>query len=158
MPAAWVISIAPHLYASSLGKFDNKHPRSYVSDTHQDQSIDKCTHRFSPLLLSSMCTQLTLRKATKALINRCEGAQMNGFENIGLFAAAVVAGNIAKLDNWTLNALSGGYLAVRVVYTALYINGTTDAMANARTATFLTSVGLVWTLFIKSGNALRSHL
>ena len=48
--------------------------------------------------------------ATKEKIVRAEGAQQNGFENLGLFAAAVVAGNIVRLDNWTLNVLSGGYL------------------------------------------------
>lgn len=59
---------------------------------------------------------------------RAEGAQQNGFENIGLFAAAVVIGNVAKLDNWTLNSLSFGYLASRVLYNVIYIGGTTDAM------------------------------
>lgn len=41
IPAAWILSIAPHFYASSLGKFDNKNPRTYVRDTESDQSIDK---------------------------------------------------------------------------------------------------------------------
>jgi uncharacterized MAPEG superfamily protein len=71
---------------------------------------------------------LTASTATKATIVRAEGAQQNGFENIGLFAAAVVIGNVAKLDNWTLNALSAAYLASRVAYNALYITGTTEAM------------------------------
>lgn len=115
--------------------------------------------------------------ATKATIVRAEGAQQNGFENIGLFAAAVVIGNVAKLDNWTLNALTAGYLASRVVYNALYITGTTDTagkffsgsqldelndanafVANGRSVVFLTGVGIIWTLFIKSGNVLRNQL
>ena len=107
IPAAWVLSIAPHFYAASLGKFDNKSPRAYTKESSSDQSIDK---------------------ATKERIIRAEGAQQNGFENIGLFAAAVVAGNIARLDNWTLNALTGGYLLSRVAYNLLYINNTTDAL------------------------------
>lgn len=41
IPAAWVLSIAPHFYAVSLGKFDNKNPRTYTRDTDSDQSIDK---------------------------------------------------------------------------------------------------------------------
>lgn len=65
--------------------------------------------------------------ATKQTIIRAEGAQQNGFENMGLFASAVVIGNVAKLDNWTLNALSGAYLASRVAYNLLYINGRSDA-------------------------------
>jgi uncharacterized MAPEG superfamily protein len=56
---------------------------------------------------------------------------MNGFENIGLFAAAVVAGNIANLDNSTLNFWSGGYLISRVIYTYIYINNTSDTMGKS---------------------------
>lgn len=41
IPAAWILSIAPHFYAASLGKFDNKNPRTYTRDTEGDQSIDK---------------------------------------------------------------------------------------------------------------------
>ena len=137
IPVAWVLSIAPHFYAASLGKFDNKNPRTYTREIDGDQAVDK---------------------ATKATIVRAEGAQQNGFENIGLFAAAVVIGNVAKLDNWTLNALSAGYLASRVAYNALYITGTTDAAANGRSVVFLTGVCIIWTFFIKSGNALRNSL
>lgn len=31
-------------------------------------------------------------------------------------------------------------------------------IANARSVSFLTGVGLIWTLFIKSGNVLRGQL
>ncbi|KAI0121153.1 hypothetical protein BJ170DRAFT_600160 [Xylariales sp. AK1849] len=137
IPAAWVLCIAPHAYAASLGKFDNKNPRTYTREIESQPSIDK---------------------ATKATIVRAEGAQQNGFENIGLFAAAVVIGNVAKLDNWSLNALSAGYLASRVVYNILYIRGTTDALSNARSVSFLTGIGIIWTLFIKSGNVLKNRL
>jgi uncharacterized MAPEG superfamily protein len=93
-----------------LGKFDNKNPRTYTRDTGGDQSIDK---------------------ATKQTIIRAEGAQLNGFENIGLFAAGVVIGNVAKLDNSTLNTLSAAYLASRAVYNVLYIGGTTDFLCES---------------------------
>ena len=121
----------------SLGKFDNKNPRTYTRDTEGDQSIDK---------------------ATKAKIVRAEGAQQNGFENLGLFAAAVVIGNVAKLDNSTLNMLAFGYLASRVVFNGLYIYGTTDMLSNFRSMSFLAGVGIIWTFFIKSGNVLRDQL
>jgi uncharacterized MAPEG superfamily protein len=88
---------------------------------------------------------------------RCEGAQQNGFENIALFATAVLAGNLAGLPAQTLNTLSGGYLASRIVYNYIYINNTSIAMANSRTGTFLVGIGLIFTLFIKSGNALKER-
>lgn len=74
IPAAWVLAIAPHFYAASLGgkAFDKRSPRSYTSSLKDDQTLDA---------------------ATKQRIIRAEGAQQNGFENLGLFAAAVVAAN-----------------------------------------------------------------
>lgn len=113
IPAAWVLAIAPHIYATTLGgsKFDNTCPRTYTSSLEADATIDK---------------------ETKGKIVRAEGAQQNGFENLGLFAAAVVAGNAARLSNKTLNWLSGGYIITRVVYTYLYINNTTDATGKFR--------------------------
>jgi uncharacterized MAPEG superfamily protein len=141
VPAAWVLSIVPHLYAISVhdsnskaGKFDNTQPRSLTKKIESDQTLDK---------------------ATKDHIIRAEGAQQNGFENIGLFAAAVVAGNIAGLPFRTLNLLSGGYLASRIVYNLVYINNTTPAVAASRSGVYLSGVGIIMTLFIMSGNALN---
>ena len=76
------------------------------------------------------------------MIIRAEGAQQNGFENIGLFAAAVVIGNVAKLDNSTLNTLSGAYLASRVVYNLLYIYGTTDFLGKLNEFEYCIGIGL----------------
>lgn len=53
-------------------------------------------------------------------IIRAEGAQQNGFENLGIFAAGVVAGNAAGLDAGYLNALSAAYIATRVVYLCVH--------------------------------------
>jgi uncharacterized MAPEG superfamily protein len=98
-----------------------------------------------------------MRSQTKAMIHRCEGAQVNGFENLGLFAAAVLAGNFAGLPAETLNLLSGGYLASRALYNLIYITHTTEAMAKARTLTYFSGIGLIMTLFVKSGNILRER-
>lgn len=131
-----------------------------------------------------MQSNQTLDAATKQRIVRAEGAQQNGFENVGLFASAVVAANsksdffagdsrslqerntradpilqsVAKVDNWTLNVLSGSYLVSRAVYNIIYINNESEGLAGARTATFLGGVGVIFTLFVKAGNALRDHL
>lgn len=66
--------------------------------------------------------------------------------------------SVAKIDNWTLNALSGGYLASRVVYNLVYINNESEALAMARSTTYVTSIGMVFALFIKAGNVLRDRL
>lgn len=87
---------------------------------------------------------------------RAEAAQLNNFENLPLFASAVVAGNLAGLSSQTLNVLSGGYLASRVLFNLIYINGTTQTAASARSLTYLAGMGMVFTLFIKAGNALKN--
>ncbi|KAH7370489.1 hypothetical protein BKA65DRAFT_522205 [Rhexocercosporidium sp. MPI-PUGE-AT-0058] len=131
VPAAWLIAFLPHPYAVSLSKkFDNLSPRTYVGSLQKDRTD---------------------------LIIRAEGAQTNGFENLGLFAPAVVAGNLAGISAQTLNTLSGGYIVSRILYNYIYINNTSQAAANLRSVVFVTGVGLIWTLFINSGNALRER-
>lgn len=82
--------------------------------------------------------------------------QPPGFENLGLFAAAVTAGNAAGLPASTLNTLSFSYLLSRVVYNLLYINNETDVAANARSVVFVGGVGLIMTIFVKAGNKVGS--
>jgi len=137
IPMAWVIAMAPHSYATTLSKiFDTRSPRTYCKAVENDQTIDK---------------------ATKDKIIRCEAAQLNGFENLAFFASAVVAGNVAGIPASTLNLLSGGYLLSRVLYTIIYINNTTKAVASLRSLTWVVGIAQIFTLFIKSGNLIRNR-
>lgn len=142
IPLACLLSIGPHIYAIQLYEkstsrtFDNCHPRSLTQTVTSNQNIDS---------------------ATKGRILRAEAAQQNGFENVGLFASAVVAGNMARLDNSWLNLLSVGYVLSRVVYNVLYVNNTTAKLAAARSVVFISGTGMIWTLFFMAGNRLR-HL
>ncbi len=76
---------------------------------------------------------------------------------MGFFASAVVAGNLPGLPAETLNTLTGGYLISRLLYNLIYINNTSETMANVRSAVYLSGVGMMFTIFIKSGNALRER-
>lgn len=140
VPLAWLLSIAPHFYAiathdaKSSKKFDITQPRSLTASLDQNQSLDK---------------------ATKDTIIRAEGAQQNGFENLGFFAAAVVAGNVAGLEPMLLNGLAYGYIVTRVLYDFVYINNTSKVAGNGRTAVFLSGVGCCFGLFIAAANKLR---
>ncbi|ETS63652.1 hypothetical protein PaG_01954 [Moesziomyces aphidis] len=131
IPAAWVLAILPHFYAAALskGQFKNAHPRQLLHD----------------LLAKKTKT------ANEAKIIRAESAQLNGFENLGLFAAAVVAANVAKVPNSELNTLTAFYLASRVVFNLLYIFVTQETTASLRSASYLAGVGTIFTLFIKAG-------
>ncbi|MCJ1250880.1 hypothetical protein MMC30_008108 [Trapelia coarctata] len=143
VPAAWVLCLLPHAYATSLydrsssQKFDTRNPRALKEKLASDQ---------------------TLSQATKDRIMRAEGAQQNGFENIGLFAAAVVAGNVAGVDNWWLNTLSGAYVASRVLYNVVYINNETEGMAKVRTGVFLGGVFVIFQLFTMAGNRMKNTM
>lgn len=57
---------------------------------------------------------------------RAEAANDNGFVALPLFAAAIVAGNVAKLPNKTLNNVAALYVGSRVAFNLLYIFGTTS--------------------------------
>jgi uncharacterized MAPEG superfamily protein len=82
---------------------------------------------------------------------------MNGLENIGLFAAAVVAGNLAGLPARTLNLLTGGYLVSRALYNFIYVSTTSEMMGHARSAVYTVGIINIMTLFIKSGNILKDR-
>ena len=86
---------------------------------------------------------------------RAEAAQQNGFENIGLYAAAIVVANAARLPVSTVNTASAVYLTSRVVYNLLYVNTEKLSISNLRSVVFLVGIGTIMTLFVKAGNALN---
>ena len=143
IPICWIICIIPRFYASAEYKkatnkdFDARAPRDFARTVADDQGLDS---------------------ATKGRIIRAEAAQFNGFENMGLFASAVVAGNMARLNPSTLNGLSMGYVAIRFIYNHLYIFGSTKGLAQMRTVTFLSGVALLMALFVQAGRNLNSSI
>ncbi|CDS02263.1 uncharacterized protein SPSC_02649 [Sporisorium scitamineum] len=131
IPAAWLVAILPHFVAVGLAKdrFKNASPRQLMAD----------------LLAKKDKTALDKK------IIRAESAQLNGFETLGLFAAAVVAANAAKVPSHELNQLTAGYLASRALFNLLYIYVTDQATATLRSGSYLTGIGIIFTLFIKAG-------
>lgn len=75
-------------------------------------------------------------------------------ENLPLFIGAVLAGNIAKLDN---SVFVVGYLLSRVAYTLAYINISNPKISYFRSIFW--NVGAMWCLwvFIKSGLAMAEE-
>ena len=123
-------------YNRAAGKdMDIRHPREFSKTAANESSLDAKTQR---------------------RIVRAEAAMANGFENIGLFAAAVVAGNAAKLSPKLLNGLSLGYIVSRLVYTWIYISNETKVLATGRALAFFSGMGMIFTLFTKAGNKLRN--
>jgi len=55
------------------------------------------------------------------MIRRAQAATTNGFESMGVYAAAVVAANTAGVPVAQLNALTLGYVAGRLGYNVIYV-------------------------------------
>lgn len=91
-----------------------------------------------------------LDTTTRGRLLRAEAAQANNFENLGLFAAAVVAGTAAGLSPSTVNGCSLGYLAARFAYNHIYIfNDLVPPVL--RTGAYFAGMGCVFALFVQAG-------
>ncbi|KAF9051325.1 hypothetical protein BJ165DRAFT_1322368, partial [Panaeolus papilionaceus] len=106
IPVVWFTSFYPSTWKflsidNTIG-YDNVQPRSNPSNP-----------RLSP-------------EYAKRL-ERMIGAHNNGNENAPLWYAAIIAGNIAGLDNRWLNTMSAYYIVTRVLYNQVYINHNTVA-------------------------------
>lgn len=109
VPAAWILCVAPHIYAIRL-----------YDKVSKSDMFDKVNPR---TLLTALESNATIDPATKRRIARAEAAQINGFENLGFFAGAVVAANAAGVDTWWTNVLSISYLLHRGLFNVFYVNG-----------------------------------
>jgi uncharacterized MAPEG superfamily protein len=90
--------------------------------------------------------QKTLRR-----IQRARAATANGFETLGLYAAAVVAGNAAGLPVQRLNALALAYLVSRVVYNYVYVVVLDNArLAALRAAIWVSGIGIIFGFFVSA--------
>ncbi|KAJ9136750.1 hypothetical protein NKR23_g9632 [Pleurostoma richardsiae] len=135
VPVAFLLIMVPHSYATSLaGKaYDLANPRMIEEFAAKDEKIDK----------------VTLRR-----IRRANAAQDNGFESLGMYAGGIVAANAAGVLPATVNSLALAYLAVRVVYNFVYvILQDNRKFAPLRSLMWITSVGIMFALWIKAGNA-----
>ncbi|CZT22834.1 uncharacterized protein RCC_08540 [Ramularia collo-cygni] len=84
---------------------------------------------------------------------RARGAHLNCMEVFPLFAAAMVAGNVAKLPAKDLNSAALNFFVARTVYTALYITVKNDVVAFARTGAYFWSIGIPMMTLWRAGQA-----
>jgi uncharacterized MAPEG superfamily protein len=140
LPLSWIICLLPRFYAAHL----------YTTRT--SKPLDLLLPR---ALAARAAADPALQPTTRDRIVRAEAAQANGLENVGFFAAAGVAGNVAGLSKGVVNYLSVGYLVSRGLYSWLYVVGDTKGMAIARTGVFFSGQGLIFALFIMAGNEMR---
>ncbi|KAK4123529.1 hypothetical protein N657DRAFT_412900 [Parathielavia appendiculata] len=135
IPVAFILCMVPHAYAIKLaGKnYDVGNPRKTVEHCAKDTSLDKVTVR---------------------RISRGEAATANGFETLGLYAAGVVAGNVAGVAAERMNQLTLGYLLSRVVYSYIYVVLQDNSrFAGLRSLVWMAGAGLIMALFVAAGQA-----
>ena len=132
----FVLGLVPHSYGQAQvvsarnGKFNQHNPRSQSNM----EDIKK-----------------TVPKETWQSFERCQAAHINSNENFPLLAAAIVCGNMAKLDPDTLNLACGAFIALRVMYLAVYIGASKPPLSYARTVIWIASVGVCLYILIQAG-------
>jgi uncharacterized MAPEG superfamily protein len=137
IPAYYILTLWPHVYSHTLlrsanSRIDNSNPRS----THQVAKVGRA-----------------VPAATYAKWERARAAHANGIENMALAVAAVVLGNVARLDPGWLNSMLGGYLASRVVYTLLYLKIGDAKKSLARSMVWAGGVVMLLTIVTRAGLA-----
>ena len=139
IPIYHLISLLPHAYAIQLirrannGRWNNSNPRS--SDWHT-------------LLQKSVPARVFAR------YERAEAAHKNCMENLSLFSAAVIMGNVARLEPSRLNGVTAAYLLARVAYMLVYVNVESKRWSFLRTGIYTVSVALCFALMIPAALAL----
>ena len=93
----------------------------------------------------------------KQFFSRVKSASDNGYETLGLFAAAVVAGNQGGLRPQTLNIVSWGYIVTRLVYNYIYIRlGSREKLTPLRSLVWSLSLFISLGLFLSAGLKLKN--
>lgn len=139
IPLTWCLALIPRMWARM----------KYTQAVGHDMDIRNPRDHYAAVSASTKVSP-----ELKGRILRAEGAMQNHLDNIGLFAAAVVAGNLAKLSPQVLNGLSLGYFGCRVVYMYVYVRDETRVQAFVRAATFFSGLGCCFALFHMAGNRL----
>jgi len=130
VPAYYVLSVLFHTYAVLLAsrgqptKWDNHNPRSSSVESRIQENLDSDLY---------------------AKYERAEAAHANGMENLPIFAAAIVVGNMARLKG--LEKIAGIYLALRAIYSVVSIQASDNRYTLVRTGLWAASLGVCFNVF-----------
>ncbi|CAF9928301.1 MAG: hypothetical protein HETSPECPRED_006798 [Heterodermia speciosa] len=139
IPAFYVLNLAPHIYGVNILKKANNGTADKANPRAHFQSLKTSTPR-----------EIYDR------YQRAEAAHTNGFENLPLIAAAIICGNMARLDPSTLNTVAGVFLTLRTAYIIAYIRTTTQNWSLLRSGIWMSSVGCCFYLLGKAGSVMAN--
>ena len=96
--------------------------------------------------------RLTLSQALTRIL-RAKAAANNGLESIGFYAGGIAAANAAGVPAETINSLAIAYIGLRLAYNFIYIILQANRnFAPLRTLVWMSSIGVISSLYIKAGN------
>ncbi|KAI4737801.1 hypothetical protein E4T50_11697 [Aureobasidium sp. EXF-12298] len=140
IPAFTILAVAPHAYALSTVK---KHTQWSNANSRGEGNVQHM--------------KKTLPPAVFATFERAEAAHKNSMETLPLFIAATLSGVFAeKLTRTDVgNAqFSAIFLGLRVLYTLLYINTSSEQASHARSLTWTAGLALCFYQIYKAAVAL----
>jgi len=136
LPAYYVLVFFPHAYAMNIltaadkTAYKNGNPRS-----HSAHGV----------------IQKTLSPPQLARYERAKAAHTNGHESFPLFATAIVVGSMAGVDEKIMSAFAIGSVAMRALYTALYINTEKEEKSVFRSLVWITKTAAALGVIIAAG-------
>jgi uncharacterized MAPEG superfamily protein len=142
IPAYYVLSVLPHAYALTV-----------ATKGHPEQWDNTCPR--SVTLKEKIKSQLS--PAEYARYERAEACSANLYENLPLFASAIIVGNMAglKREGWEgLNGFAGAYLGLRIAYTLAYIGIGSSAPSYIRSGLWVASFSLCFRVFAQAAKVL----
>ncbi|TKA64645.1 hypothetical protein B0A55_09348 [Friedmanniomyces simplex] len=144
IPLALVVALAPRIFAANTYAAATKKPAS-------DQ-VKTMPRSFSQIVSDDPAVD----SKTKGRILRAGAAVDNSYENLGIFAAAVTAGNMAGVGVGRMKAMSIGYVVVRVAYNHIYIFQ--DLVPPpVRSVAYMTGALLCMAMFVQAGIAMNAR-
>lgn len=179
IPVYWFLALAPHAYAVRsfhTSPNTNIHLTNSVSQVGVAKKANN-GHWDNTNPRNTSYLEQKVPKEALARYERAEAAHANGMENAPFFIGAVLAGNFAGLDaskypgNWkytrswnyadedtaTLNAYTGVYIGLRVLYNVLYVRTTTLKSSRARSLVWLVSTVSLFVLYFKAANRMLAR-
>lgn len=140
IPAYVILTLVPNIIAvfsikkATNDRFDNANPRS----TKFAASLEK-----------------TVAPAVRESYERMKACHQNGMESLPLVCTALILANMANVQNSSLNTFAAAYLALRAVYTVLYVNTTDGTVALARSAVWMAGTVYCMYMIVKAANVFR---
>ncbi|GAA5979561.1 hypothetical protein JCM5350_004937 [Sporobolomyces pararoseus] len=138
IPATWVVGMSSHWYGIALTMFSKSLPPFDNTDVRSFQSRIANMDRKNPVVGKYV---------------RAEAATSNTFETLPLFAVAVLAGAVARLPLEQQHRFAFTYVGIRILYSLLYINVTSNKYSGIRSVVWLTGIVSIFNQFIQAGKS-----